>query len=321
MEIEQVLTKRGWKHDFFWEIVHEWEDEYARSLGVSVKKELPIFRDRMQKYGFLSLLQSRKKSLSFEMFGFSERINNLSNIVPIVIDLYPTAETLQTLKKRYCNHKCVLISSKEAYERLKKANYPLPLYHHALSLPDKYNYEKNIEKQDKTYDIVFMGRTNPVLKGFADKYILSHPTFKYVIKEKLPGSFNYYDSNGNFVCDCKDREDYFSLMRKSRIALYTTSDMDNDRGEKTEFHQVTPRFLELLSCGCKVIMRYENNPDTDYFELGKFCPSIDTYEMFEKKMDEYMHSTIDHDFYSRYLSKHYTSVRARQLEEIVSKID
>ena len=86
------------------------------------------------------------------------------------------------------------------------------------------------------------------------------------------------------------------------------------------FNHVTPRLLELLAAGCHVLCRYIPNADTEHFELDKFSPSIETYEQFEKMMDEALKSPIDKEKYANYLKKHYTSVRAKQLEEILAKL-
>ena len=86
------------------------------------------------------------------------------------------------------------------------------------------------------------------------------------------------------------------------------------------FNHVTPRFLELLAAGCHVLCRYIPNADTVHFELDKFSPSIETYVQFEKRMDEALKTPIDKEKYKNYLKKHYTSVRAKQLEEILAKL-
>ena len=87
------------------------------------------------------------------------------------------------------------------------------------------------------------------------------------------------------------------------------------------FNHVTPRFLEMIAAGCHVLCRYMPNADTEYFELSRFCPSIESYEQFEKLMNKALKESIPIDQYKQYLKKHYTSVRAQQLKDILSKYE
>lgn len=104
------------------------------------------------------------------------------------------------------------------------------------------------------------------------------------------------------------------LMRKSRVMLYSIPGIDGDR-ETNGFHPVTPRFLESIACGCNLLLRYEENSDTDFYELASFGKSIETYDDFEAAFDKALASPADMDVYSRYLRKHYTSVRAEKLRK------
>lgn len=57
----------------------------------------------------------------------------------------------------------------------------------------------------------------------------------------------------------------------------------------------------MVASGCNIIARYKTNADTDYYELEKFCQSINTYEEFEKEMDKCRIKGPDMTFYSSYL--------------------
>jgi hypothetical protein len=109
------------------------------------------------------------------------------------------------------------------------------------------------------------------------------------------------------------------LMRKSRIGFYATPGIDGGEIRTKGFNQVTPRFLELLSCECHVIARYKNNPDTDYYELSKFSTNINSYETFENTMNWARNNPIDKNKYVEYLEKHYTSERVQLLKMILEQ--
>ena len=93
--------------------------------------------------------------------------------------------------------------------------------------------------------------------------------------------------------------------------------MDDDKKTGSNFHQVTPRFLELLAAGCHVICRYQKNSDTDFYELEKFSKSVDSYTEFENQLDLALSREIDVQMYTEYLKNHITSTRVEQLKDIL----
>lgn len=70
-------------------------------------------------------------------------------------------------------------------------------------------------------------------------------------------------------------------MRKGKMGLYSTPGIDGDESRTKGYHQVTPRFLELVATGCHIIARYSMNSDTEYYDLKSFSENIETYEQFE----------------------------------------
>lgn len=177
--------------------------------------------------------------------------------------------------------------------------------HLALSLSDRYKITSNT-CYEKKYDVILIGRQNPVLKDFLDQYKKTHPDLTIFIPSKQ---------------ELASRDGYLDSMKKSRIALYATPGIDGGEKRTNGFSQVTPRFLEMVASGCNIIARYKTNADTDYYELEKFCQSINTYEEFEKEMDKCRIKGPDMTFYSSYLKKHYTSKRVEELQVILNEID
>ena len=100
--------------------------------------------------------------------------------------------------------------------------------------------------------------------------------------------------------------------------VYSTPGIDGGETRTNGFNQITPRFLELIACGCHVIARYPSNPDTDYYEINKFCPNIEDYLQFEKRLDYCLETEVNLDNYRHYLLKHYTSVRCKELQHAIS---
>lgn len=165
-----------------------------------------------------------------------------------------------------------------------------------------------------------MGRQNPILEKYLNKYIESHPQLYYVYRKQEGGTFNYYSSRGEYLGDINTREKYINLMRSARCGLYATPGIDGGEKRTNGFSQVTPRFLELIASGCHVIARYKANSDVNFYELEQFSPSVDSYEQFEKMLDTAINTDVNMKKCSDYLSKHYTSVRAKQLLNLIKDL-
>lgn len=270
-----------------------------------------------------------KLYLYFKMRGFTEHDEwtNTKDIIPAIIDFYPKKEHIPIMENKYKRNPLVLISSKEVYDFFVDNNVKLPIAHWALSISDIYKITPDT-RFEKKYDLVMMGRQNPMLLSFMEQYAKSHPDFIYVYrkiikKENGSRDFFYYTSTGENLGAINSRDQYMDLMRHSRTGLYATPGIDDDeRGNQTnDFHQVTPRFLEYVASGCHILARYIENSDTEFYELNKFSPCIETYEQFEQQMDFARSDEVDMKAYSDYLQNHYTSKRAEQLINILKNIN
>lgn len=334
MKIEQIFTKRKYEHLHFWDLVYEWEDILSTALDVDLNYEPASFNKILKGVPFVyKIITKGKPSLCFQMGAevlsgrkvhFQEfvcrgmRSKNIASVIPCIIDFWLTEADLKAFEKAYSHNKVVLVSSKEAYMFLKRHSIKLNIEHWPLSLPDKYSITP-ITKFEKKYDLAMMGRQSPVLEGFLQKYIQKHPDFVYAYKKKENGHFNYYTNKGEFVGCADEREGYFNVMRGAKCGLYSTPGLDGKKGANG-WNQITPRFLELISSGCHIIARYPQNDDTDFWKISDFSPSIETYAQFEKVLDNAIATPVDIKHYSDYLNQHYTSVRAKQLVNIIKDL-
>lgn len=340
MKLELIYTKRKYEHRFFYDLVYEWEDVLIKELGLK-----PYHYDedwsrlggyKCFKYSVLRKVIRRSKilrnifipqenGLKLDMWTELKPRFNGEHIIPWIIDFFLEEKDFKSFNESYKNYPVVFISSKEVYEILKANNRivkDVNLQHVALSLSDKYAITYNTHF-NKEYDVDLIGRQNPVLENFFYRYADSHPQIKYAYRKIEGDNFNYYAvENGveKLIGDMRDRQQYINLMRKSRIGLHATPDIDTDHERAHGYNQVTPRFLEWIASGAHVIARYVPNPDTDYYKLHDFSKPIETYEEFEKAMDYAMTHEVDMIKYSDYLSQHYTSVRAKEIEAIMNAL-
>lgn len=319
-----ILSERGFCDWPSYDLVYEWEDELVGIFphsSIYKEKEFLIFGKRFLSglYKMTGINMDRwfvggKRSFRFDMYP-RLRSNpwNSPNVDVCIVDFYLTEDKLDAFYKAYDKVRCLYVSSREVYDYLQTHHPKRKVFHMPLTLPGKYRLDKNT-CIDKKYDLVMVGRQNPVLLEYLKRFEQSHDIL-YVYRGAISsGHFPYYTNKGDYVGNIVSRADYFNLMRQGKIALYSTPGMDGGEKHTHGFSQVTPRFLEEISCGCHVIARYVDNSDTDFFELGKMTTKVDTYEEFEKAMLAAMETRVDLECYSNYLDRHYTSCLANLYE-------
>ena len=319
MILESIITTRNYNTWPSWDLVYEWENMISNKLGLPFYYEKEVMNNRyLKRIPFLlQLFQTPQTAFRFDMVpNLHTLVNNRVNIIPCIVDFFLRGKQLKNFYRCYNKNKIVFVSSREVYDYLKSVNCPLNIQHLALSISDKYKIDATT-RFEKKYDLVLMGRQNPVLRKFVDEYAAKHEDFRYVYRVQKDGAFNYYTSNGVCLGDINSREKYIKLMRSARVGLYSTPGIDGGEVRTNGFSQVTPRFLELIACGCHVLARYRNNSDTKYYELEKFSPILSTYDEFEDAMDKRLRTEVCMKDYSEYLSKHYTSVRCQELKNYI----
>lgn len=320
--LHQILTNRSFEHQAFYQIVYEWEDELSKALQLPLTDNWSkSYNEVYKRIPFLSKLWTRGHlTFSFLMSSGVGRYyawHNTGDFIPCIIDFFESKEKYRFFQRNFKHCPLILISSKEAYQRLLDAHVNLPIHHWALSIADIYRIT-SVTHFEKVYDLVMVGRQNPVLLRFAKRYAESHPNFTYVTQQVKDDNYICLTSDGRLAGMTNTREQYFEMIRKSRCMLYATPGIDTNTQRAKDYNQVTPKFLEYIVSGCHILARYPKNPDTEYFELDKLCPSINTYEEFEERMDYCLSHDVDMGVYSGYIEKHYTSRRAEELKDIIN---
>lgn len=316
-----IISERDYQTHFAMQIVYEWEDIISRVLNISIVCEPSIqniFNKIMRRTPFHSIPVSyRCKCIRFELVAAThgDTFNN-EHIIPWIIDYYLSDTQIGQFVKAHSHNKLILVSSKEVDERLTQWNIPIRHVHLPLSLPDSYITNKTIKKE---FDVVVMGRQNPVFAQWLKRYASAHDSFKFIIREERDGKLVYVDNRGETIDFPDDRTTYLEMLRKAKVSFYSTPGMDGGEKRTNGLNQVTPRFLEMIACGCHVLSRYKKNADTEYYEMERMSILVDNgYEDFENKLDYALTHDVDRERYSAYLDKHKTTVVAKQLMDILS---
>ncbi len=313
----RILTRRKYLRRHNLDIVYEWEDVLSKTCFADFTYANK-YGDKLMRLKIpFPWLYGNEITFCFQMHPDSYGRYNSKNVIPLIIDFYiKDPIELNKFYKNYSKCPVVFISSLEVYDFLKKNSCPLPIEHLPLSLSDKYSFQENQEKT-KLFDIVWFGRYNPVLYGYLKQYANENPELYYVYRKNK----GYYTSRGEYLGELQTRSEYIDLLSKSRIGLYHTPGLDGGEERTHGFNQVTPRFLEMVACGCHVLARYADNPDTRYYQLTDFCPHIDSYEQFKKLVEEKLSQPVNAKFYAQYMNKHYTSTIGTKLSEILKRLE
>ena len=339
-----IISERRQADRAFYDVVWEWEDEMAKRFsdcqlkpkidfvfkGIHPFKDhylmmscgVPVMRIIEHLTGFSidsMLIGADCQIFHFDMFPqLRNNAWNRKNVSVVIIDFFLSIEQLPIFWKRYSKVNHLYVSNLQVLHYL-NANNPQRLVEHCpLSLPDRYAITKDT-RFDKPYDLVMIGRQNVVLKEFLEKYEQEHDISYVFVKRSPDGHFEAFTNKGERVGNADTREEYLNLLKKGKVTLYSTSGTDNDRVGTNGFHQVTPRFLEALACGCHVLSRFDDNEDTDFYELRRMSHKIDSYNDFEAAMDKALSIPVDMEMYSCYLADHYTTAVGRKYIEIFRK--
>lgn len=324
MELVSIRTQRKLPRIPSFHLIFEWEDIISRKMNIPLKEEGRTLRYLNYFHRFLHIkgfcANNKKCDLVFDMNAKTrDSFYNQKNIIPCIVDFYLTKRELPAFRKAYSKNPFCLISSLEAYNFIKENMPFFPCYHLPLSISDLYAISEETTFK-KEYDLVLFGRQNPFLESCLNRYIKMHPEFSYVYRKMDKERRHwYYTNKGKLLGEFSSRQSYISLLKQSRIALYSTPGIDGGEKRTHGFNQVTPRFLEILTSGCHVIMRYPKNADTEYYQLSDFCASIESYEQFEMKIKEALSVPVPINKHAEFLNKHYTSVRVEQLKSILEK--
>lgn len=319
----RLITKRRYIYHPSWHIVYEWEEDIYNNLQIPLSLDDKNLYSKIPKgkgklYDILCKidnLYSRKRKSSDNAFFFLMNIfdyfpvypcaRNIS--IPYIIDFFVDEDKLAYFYTKFKKCPLVLVSSFEAYNFLKERKCLLNVKCIPLSLSDRYKISS--EYIEKKYDVIALGRTNPILMEFLETYLKENPNVEFVYqKNSNKGDYAYYSTKTGKIGEANSRADYMEILGKSKIALYSTPGMDNSRSTNG-FNPVTPKFLELISKQCHIIARYPDTEECRFFEMGKISRHIDNYQLFKDTMNKYLATPVDLKLYGEVLEKHYTSKR------------
>lgn len=333
----EILTNRFFVADPVWHLVHEWEDVFASTLNIRIRKRI-LFALLMK-----CVFQLGRLRLPVNLNKIYECLDDLylrycSNAVVFRVDMYPRSAnylgprreyvipyiidfdrnvSLAAFTKTYAEHKLVLISSYNAFRYLTgNGQHESNLRHLPLSLPDKYEFDRTIYYQRREFDLILPGRPNKRALSWLAQFATRNPNFEYLSYRSIDNRHVYVSNKGREF-DCRTRQAYLTLLRDCKIAVYSTQGVD---GNRESFDHITAKLFEGICAGCLMIGLYPETDESVAFRVSDVCPSVREYDDFERTLLLYMTLDRDEEGYERYadfLSANRTSSRAKHLAESI----
>lgn len=342
IDLVNIISDRKYESWVSFQLIFEWEDQLSKILNIPIIDNPDRVETNLKnsiKYNiseriiypvikicrFIKRCFKRESEITYSLYFhltvtslIQLKKSRLKRIIPVIVDAFISEDYLPDFYKKYGDCPLVLISSIETYDYLKSVNCPLNIKYWGLSLSDEYRLDVGKE-YNKTIDILLAGRQNSVLLMFLEQYLQDHKNLEVVRSDIEDGQLIFTSNNRGILGSFNDREEYINLLRQSKIIMYATPGIDGGEVRTKGFNPVTPKYLEALSSECKIVARYPDTVETRLYELDKICSSTDSYDTFKLHMNRYLdnENKIDKSLYSSILNKHYTSVRAKELENLI----
>lgn len=334
MQLSNIYSTRNSNSEVYSDLIYEWEDDYSKHFKIPIYS-YNINKDKFIRYffkilrklncdGIFQKIENYRTPKSFSLvFELSPRIyfsfQVFSNKIPFIID-FDYNVNLNVFYSVYKNCKLILISSLEAYNYLKTNNCPLNIAHLPLSISDKNILDKS-NTTPKEFDVIVV-RSNKVFMEYLERFSDKYPKFEFVVRRwegtQLYKNNVYFSNKRGILGEFSDRNSYFDLLKKAKIALYATPGFDDNN--KRFMNHVTPSLFEFIFSGCRIIARYPVNSETTFFGLEKISPCVDTYEKFENLLVSYIEdSSFNYLTESEtFLNTVYTKNRIEKLKTIIT---
>lgn len=322
MKIDGIQSMRDHRGMTYSDIVYEWEEDLSKALGVPLRgwtarhRILSSICSRVPCGNMVKRLAfGKKRYLRFVMNAMdSTPLFNTPAYVPVIIDFFVSDDRIPVFISYYDQCEYVLVTSRQAFDKLSQYKLPFRIAHLPLTLSDRYRNTGDAVPEKK-YPLTLLGAQSldTTLRGYADRYAKEHPGFFYVVKEDQGN--RYYTNTGEFIADAATRDDYLALLRATKVMLYSTPGI-RGRRDACGYDQVTPKFLEAVNSYCQVIPRYTDNSDTRYFGLPQLGPSADSYAVFERMLTHYLSHDVDAAECRRYMEGHFTSSLADMIRRL-----
>ncbi|SDO97983.1 hypothetical protein [Selenomonas ruminantium] len=321
----KILSERAYQKWPSWHVVYEWEDIIAEKANIPIVNysndigtRIHSFFRRLCKKFYKKWMPEYKFNLSCECYimfimnAASYHILPTNNIIPIFLD-FPI-NMIDDITRVTKGLPVFFVTCKDIYNIL-SSNGVKNVRYMPLSISDKH-VQSDVPK--KTIDVIQFGRKNNVLHDYMLKYCKERPNVEYIYQTDN-GTLTYISTTRGIIGKFDSRDEYFDLIKSSKISLVSTPGFDNSRtADFGNIDFVTPRFYESAASFCHMIGRYTSNDETTDLRLSDVCPNVSSYSEFANLVDAYLSEDYDWHIQREFVNSNLTSLRA---EYIINEIE
>lgn len=307
--IETIVSNRDRSSWPSWLMVHEWEDILSKTLSAKIV----TIGDWSESQG--ATPHANEYELCFMQLADNlERFIGHTRLIPVVMDLWE--HDIAAFMQRASSFPLVFVTSLAVFNRLRDLGCNQVAYL-PYSFPDQYLLD-HVPRKD--IDIIQFGRTNPVLDGYMVQLLHTYPHLNYVTTVHQNGKI-YFHSSRNGLLEASDtRQKFMAMLGRSTISLVSTAGMDGSR-DTGGFDPVSPRFYESAAGYCRLVGRFPQNSEFEYFGINRIAEHVSSYQQFETTVMGYIGKEFDRtEEYQEILKSHTTSSRAVLIENAVRRI-
>lgn len=324
-EITEIVSRRGNESRAFFDVCYEWEDILCEVLNASIRC-IPLLEYRMRRavgkafphsYSLHQNIDSKKLAAYFVMFPRELKYYPRINGIPIFLDVW-SEEAVDIILEKTRGFQIYYVTSMDALKKIKDKDPDAKVHYMPLSVSDKYFSPYYEKYKDKKYEVIQMGRRNPVLHDFMLQYVSENPDVEYIYSAagNNVSGLEYISTKNGSIGTLDTRENFIRTLSRSKVSLVSSPAIDNEKREKFGVDFPTPRFYESAVLGCAMVGRYTLNDEMKKQDIPMVCDNVNTYEQFKESMDKALNIERT-ELYKRYevfIRKNLTSRRAEQIQ-------
>lgn len=325
----KILSERGYNKGISRQVVYEWEDDISKKLNFPIE-----YMDSYKKHPVARLLRKLRISKPIAWnddddiyIFFAMNIDLLRiitwyipNVIPILLDV--TLDEIDELYNLTQNLPVFWVTALKIKESLVQKYPDCMVCYMPQMASDRYLSETT----QKEISIIQFGRRNPVLHEFALEYVNTHSgtTYVYRCDDSQKGMEKYENGSKVSIGKIKHREEFISLLRKSKICLCSSPLMDSTRnfGEGIDF--LTARWYEAIINRCYIIARVSDivQPELEQTQLNQLICNVLTYDEFERNVNAYLKSdALSYDVAVEFAASNSAVYRGGKIMEVLYERD
>jgi hypothetical protein len=334
--IKEIWTCRNIPHQFFRQIIWEWENEVANELGIAISDKSKWEKRANDTFGIVArkldpkgklvsdvgcptLFKRQPCAIAFCIYSplFQNSYLVQENVIPLIIDCWKG--DVDVACRSLARSKAVVVTNIELVHEFERRG----LTGRVIYVPLAVEQAVTTLNHKKEFDIIQIGRRNAVLHKWALQLVFELPTLEYVYTEYLTSHAPTFFSTKSGELSIKEgRAHYLAAHGAAKVSLVSSPGIDGGEVRTGGLNPVTPRFYEAAALGCRLVGRYPLN-GADFIEnrVNTVCPNVDSYDEFKNAVLIGLNTTESAGVLTReFIETHTAGAMARRIRTELGRI-